>query len=132
MQHFQTNTLIKFNSIADGHSFDIHTIQWLKENRDDENDIAQSNNHFKIIWITKGNGNFWIDLQKCYFQNNQLFFIKPCQVYRFNSADQLEGYIISFTDLFIGIETQAPDLMYNISLFELFSNTNGIRINNEM
>jgi AraC family transcriptional regulator, transcriptional activator of pobA len=132
MQHPQNNTLIKFRTIADGHSFDIHTIQWLKENGEYENDIAQRNNHFQIIWITKGNGDFWIDLKKCGFQNNQLFFIKPCQVYCFQSADELEGYVISFTDSFLGIENQESDSTYNGSLFQMFTNTNGIQISNEL
>ena len=132
MQRRQNNKLIKIKSIADGHSFDIHTIQWLKQNREYENDIAQSNNHFQIIWITNGDGSFWIDLQKCDFKINHLFFIKPCQIYRFQSTDELEGYVISFNDSFLGIENQEFDSTYHSSLFKMFTNTQGIQIDNEL
>jgi AraC family transcriptional regulator, transcriptional activator of pobA len=125
MQNLQNNTFNKFRNIANGHSFDIHTIQWVKENSEYKKDIAQSNNHFQIIWITRGKGQLWIDLKKCDFQNNQLFFIKP-------SLDELEGYVISFTDSFLGIENQVSDSTYHGSLFQLFTNKNGIQISTEL
>jgi AraC family transcriptional activator of pobA len=128
MQHNQNNTLSKFKGIADGNLFSIHTIQ----NNNFERNAAQSNNHFQIIWITKGEGNLYIDLQKCDFKNNQLFFVKPSQVYSFNAAQALEGYVIAFTQSFLSVENEEADLTYHSTLFKMFSNANGITMGKQL
>ena len=110
--------------------FDIHSLEWLNENREDEN--IDSNNHFEIIWITKGNGNHWIDLQKMKIENNQLFFIKPGQVNRLKHHGELEGYVISFTESFLGIEEQEADSTYHSSLFKMFATAKGILLTDDV
>lgn len=131
MKKLQNNTIITAKNMADNQSFNIHTLQWVVQNNDRENNIAQSTHHFQIIWITKGTGDFYIDLQKCGFRSNRLFFIKPYQVCRLELVDPAEGYIISFTESFLGIENQTSDPTYHSSLFQMFTNTNGIEISNE-
>jgi len=114
-----------------GLSFDIHTIQWKNLHFGYEGEIQQSKDRFQIIWITKGKGDFLLDLRKGDFENNQLFFIKQGQVYRFQATTDMEGYIISFTDSFLSKEDQENESIYHNSLFSLFAGSGGIKITQE-
>ena len=112
--------------------FQIRTYQRVPENGKENDCTARSNDHFEIIWITKGAGTNCIDLQKSDIKNNKLFFIKPGQVYMIDEANVFEGYIISFTESFLNIGAGETDSTYHASLFQLFSNASGILINHDI
>jgi AraC family transcriptional regulator, transcriptional activator of pobA len=121
----------KSGSIKDNASFEIRTIQWQQKIKEDKNENPHGNNHFEIIWITKGSGQHWIDLQKYEIENNQLFFIKPGQVHRLQPTGEIEGYAISFTESFLSIEDHESDSIYHTSLFQLFADASGSVMTND-
>jgi AraC family transcriptional regulator, transcriptional activator of pobA len=119
-------------NIISGFPFEIHSLQWLENNKEMENIKQIGKNYFQIIWIMKGAGIHFIDLQKIQTENNQLFFIKPGQAQQLRSTTALEGYVISFTESFWGIEDNEFDTTYNTTLFNFFANTNGIVLNEKI
>jgi AraC family transcriptional regulator, transcriptional activator of pobA len=121
----------KSGSIKDNVSFEIHTFQWLQKTKEYKTENPNRDNHFEIIWITKGSGRHWIDLQKYEIENNQLFFIKPGQVHRLQPIGEVEGYTISFTESFLSIEDHESDSIYHTSLFQLFADASGSVMTND-
>lgn len=119
----------EINPVVADISFEIHTIKWCMENRQDIRERPSTHNHFEIRWITKGQGNYWIDLKKCNIESNRVLFIRPGQVHFIKPTGELEGYIISFTDSFLNVEDQESASGYHNSLFQMFACTNGVPIN---
>lgn len=128
----QLHDFLRLNSetITDGLPFAIRTIQWMKERRENENSINHRTNHFVIIWVTKGCGSCWIDLQKCDIENNRLLFIRPGQFHGLQLTHDLEGYVISFSESFLGIADQDSQSIYG-NLYQMIAHTQEIAISNE-
>jgi AraC-like DNA-binding protein/mannose-6-phosphate isomerase-like protein (cupin superfamily) len=76
---------------------------------------------FRLIWVTSGEGNFWIDMRQYVIGANFLFFIRPGQVYTMERGNPLEGYIISFTGSFLGMDDERSDSQYTGNLLGFFS-----------
>jgi AraC-like DNA-binding protein len=59
---------------------------------------------FKFIWIRGGSGRILIDMTWHAVKENTLFYVVPGQVCQLQTSAQTEGYVISFTESFIGEE----------------------------
>lgn len=112
--------------------FSINSIQCFNHPDKYETPEARNKENLQIIWITKGAGTCYIDLKKFVFEKNQLFFFTSGQVYRFSAADGMEAYIISFSYKFFGISNQEGYSTFHGSLFQMFSQKFGIKINPEL
>jgi AraC family transcriptional activator of pobA len=77
--------------------------------------------YFRLLWITSGEGSFWIDMQQYAIGPNFLFFIRPGQVHTLERADSLEGYSITFTGSFLGMDDEKYDSQYTGNLLGFFS-----------
>ncbi len=118
-------------SIEGNLPFEIHSLQWLYENKDGFFNKPQSNNNFEITWITKGTGIHYIDFQKTPVEDNCLFFVKPRQVHQLDLTGEFEGYVISFSECFLSLEDQESNSSYHTSLFKLFAIARGIPVQND-
>ncbi len=112
-------------------SFEIHSLQWIYENKDDFFNTPRSSDHFEITWIVKGKGVHYIDFQKTAVENNCLFFVKPQQMHQLNLQGELEGYVISFSEPFLSIEDQETNSSYHTNLFKLFATQKGIPVQSD-
>ncbi len=82
-------------------AFEIHSIQWLKENRD-LLEKPQRHHSAQIVWITNGSGHYCIDMEKYAIVPNTIYFVPPGRVQRLHVDDSLEGVVLSFSsDLFL-------------------------------
>lgn len=90
-----------------------------------------TNNHFEIIWITKGSGSLYLDMQVSALQSNQLVFVKPGQVRQCSFSGQTSGYVFSFSESFLSIEHQESNSTYHTSLFKMFASASVIDMNND-
>ncbi|MEO8111862.1 MAG: helix-turn-helix transcriptional regulator [Ginsengibacter sp.] len=109
---------------------EMQTIQqWKEEN----GDMLHSNDsRFKIIWITNGSGEYFIDMHNNVFQSDQVLCMKPRQPYKLIFTEDTSGYIISFTDNFLNVGELEFDLTCQVNLFQLFSKSCGITIKEDM
>ena len=112
--------------------FEIHSIEWIAENRWEQNAIPHRHNYFTIIWIKKGQGNHQVDLENYKLENNTIFCITPGQIHHLATTGHLEGYVISFTADFLGPSTGNIDLLFNTGLFYTFSHSPMIRVGDEI
>jgi AraC-like DNA-binding protein len=106
--------------------FKIHTINWVRENG-----IDLPNDYFMLIWITEGNGYYRLNLQKHGVAVNQLLLIKPGQLHDLKFSQDLQGYVISFTDSFLDAEDYGRETAY-AHFYQMFSSTQNTIINSEL
>ena len=59
---------------------------------------------FEITWVRKGGGHLLVDLTRHPVRENTLCCVAPGQVRQWQTAAQAEGYVISFTESFLGEE----------------------------
>ncbi|MEO8770810.1 MAG: helix-turn-helix transcriptional regulator [Ferruginibacter sp.] len=122
---------VEFISKENSLPFEIKTIQWMQEQADERNLVPHQHQHFEMIWLTKGEANFFIDLEKKAIKNNQLLFAKPGQVHQFSPGEVAEGFVISFNDSFLNLGEYEFDLNCHTSLFEIFAGKINISVNTE-
>lgn len=108
--------------------FEIHSLQKLRESDDYTFIDPHGNKTFEIIWVIKGKGTHFVDLQQSSVENNSLLFIKPGQVHYLNLNGTTEGYVISFTESFLSIEDQESNSTYHTSLFNMFASSDAIPV----
>lgn len=108
--------------------FEIHSLQQLQERDDNTFICPHKNKSFEIIWLIKGHGTHYIDLQKSSVENDNLLFIKPGQVHCLTLNGAAEGYVISFAESFLSIEDQESNSTYHTSLFNMFATSDAIRM----
>jgi AraC-like DNA-binding protein len=123
--------LLKFNfeSMTDSLPFAIRTIQWMKEKWENERSINRNNNYV-MIWVTKGCGNCCIDIHKGIIESNHLLFIKPGQFHGLQLTEGLEGYVISFSEAFLGMADHDSQSIYG-HLYQMLAQSHEITISDE-
>lgn len=111
--------------------FQIRQLEKISNEEDSFLQRTQSNDHFEIIWITRGSGVHYIDLQECPVKDNRLFFVRPGQVHFLKMDGAFTGYVISFSDSFVSIEDPETNSTYHTNLFNMFSSAKAIPIDND-
>ena len=112
--------------------FEIHTMEWIGQNRWQQNEVPHRHNYFVIVWVKKGAGIHLIDLEKFELQNNTVYCIAPGQVHKLTIEGPAIGYVISFTAEFIGLAEENCDLLFNTGLFNSLSSSPVIEVNEEL
>lgn len=77
-------------------------------------DITLPHRHqsFEIIWVTSGSGKLSIDLDTVSISSGKAYCISPGQIHHLEMQDDIEGYIVSFTNEFISHEDTSLHFMY--------------------
>lgn len=127
-----TNPLLELNTSAVNVPFEIHTMEWIEQNRWQQIEVPHRHNYFAIIWVQKASGTHLIDLHKYPLQNNTIYCITPGQIHQLKVEGPAMGYVISFTADFLGMAGENYDLLFNTGLFYTFSSSPVIAVNEEM
>ena len=93
--------------------FEIKTLESMTGYCESACTPAFSQHNFQIIWITSGSGIFHIDMQHFNILSSQLFCILPGEVHLIEAAEELEGYVISFTKNFLSSGDIDPDMAHH-------------------
>ena len=117
-------------SLAPGLSFEIRTLESTVQ-YGESSEPAFSHDYFEIIWITRGTGQYRVDLQQFPIRENQLFCIRPGEVHLIESGEDLEGYVISFTRSFLGMSDMDLDLVHPGGVYQLFERCKDIQVRND-
>ncbi|MCG2617429.1 helix-turn-helix transcriptional regulator [Terrimonas sp. NA20] len=112
--------------------FEIHTMEWLEQNRWQQNAIPHRHNYYVVIWVKKGTGVHLIDLDKFELQDNTVYCISPGQVHLLKQNGDAEGYVISFTNDFMGTEESNLELLFSSGLFNTFSQSPVIKVEKDL
>jgi AraC-like DNA-binding protein len=76
--------------------FEIHSIEWLGRNKA-ISDRPHRQAYFEIILVTKGEGQYCIDLEKHALSENVVYCIPPGRMHQFKCEEGTCGWVVSFS-----------------------------------
>jgi len=127
-----TTPILKLSNSVTSIPFEIHTMDWIAQNRWQQNSTPHRHNYFVIVWVKKGSGVHLIDLDKFELEDCTVYCITPGQVHLLNTTGPVDGYVISFTSEFMGLAEENFDLLFNTGLFNTFSHSPVIKVHDDM
>lgn len=101
--------------------FEIHTMEWLEQNRWQQNALPHRHNYFVIIWVKDATGTHIIDFESHQITGNTIYCLSPGQVHLLRADEGAKGYVLSFTSGFFCLAEDNYDLLFNRGLFYSFS-----------
>ena len=122
--------MLKFKSEA--LPFKVQTIKDFTENQDDLNEGPHSHNYYEMVWLVKGGGTLYVDMQEYATGSNSMFCVKPNQTHQFQPQDGTEGFVFSFTDSVFRMDEYDFGWAFQANLLRLFSEGPTIEITYEM
>ena len=76
--------------------FEIHSIEWMERNKA-ISDKPHRQAYFEIILVTKGEGQYCIDLEKYELSENVVYCIPPGRIHQFKCGATTCGWVVSFS-----------------------------------
>lgn len=107
-------------------------MEWLEQNRWQQNAIPHRHNYYVVIWLKKGTGVHLIDLDKFELKDNTVYCISPGQVHLLKQNGDAEGYVISFTNDFMGTDESNLEILFSSGLFNTFSQSPVITVEEDV
>ncbi len=110
-------------------NFEIHTLQWFKENIAAKKITLEKLENFEFFWIKNGDGLLMIDLQRFPIFEKTVYVLSPGQIRNLEAANNIDGYYISLSpDFFYAVETVA-DFLFLFSGYEAVKKTVVLSLN---
>ena len=81
-------------------------------------EFPHKHNFYEILWITKGKSKQNIDFKEYKISKNTLFFISPGQLHLFEQWENIEGYVILFTEQFFLQIFQNKNILFELSYLD--------------
>jgi AraC-like DNA-binding protein/mannose-6-phosphate isomerase-like protein (cupin superfamily) len=111
--------MLKFQSQA--LPLKVQTLKNFTGEQDDVNGGPHSHNYYEMVWVVKGGGKLYVDMQEYTLGSNTLFYVKPDQAHHFQLLEETEGFVFSFTDSFFRMDEYDFGWTFQASLMQLFS-----------
>ncbi|MBS1660215.1 MAG: helix-turn-helix domain-containing protein [Bacteroidetes bacterium] len=118
-------------SLTPGITFEIRTLESMVQYGDPAGVPVLNHNYFEIVWVTQGTGVYRIDMQQFAIRPNQIFCVRPGEIHLFESGEDLEGYVISFTRSFLGMSDIDLDMIHSGGVDQLFERCKTVSAKNE-
>jgi AraC family transcriptional regulator, transcriptional activator of pobA len=87
-------------------SFSIHTLE--NQESEYETDKPHRHSYFEMVWVTLGAGICSIDLERHSVRNDTIYLIPPGHIHFLQTEEQAQGFVISFGQEFIHLESGLP------------------------
>ena len=81
-------------------------------------EFPHKHNFYEILWITKGNSNQNIDYKNYTISEDTLFFISPSQLHLFEKWENIEGFVVLFTEQFFLQIFQNKNILFELSYLD--------------
>jgi len=112
--------------------FTVQTIQDLWQEQDDLHQGPHSHNHYEMIWLTRGSGTLYLDMQHKIVASNSIFCLKPNQAHQFRIDPEMEGFVFTFTDSLFRMDEYDASWTSLANIFQLFTDGQPVRIDGEL
>jgi len=76
--------------------------------------------HYEIIWVLKGEGSLWMNLEKQRVAAGSICCIKPNLCHKLEAEGILEGFRLSFNESFLGLGDHEIESGYRSALISMF------------
>lgn len=112
-------------------NFEIHTLDWFKENRLlQENEIKKSGS-YEFLWIRRGSGVLAVDLQDHEIKDKTVYCLSPGQLRYLDTACNIDGYYISLSPDFFYMAEPGFEFSFLTSKYEVVKNPVIIQMDDE-
>lgn len=81
-------------------------------------EFPHKHNFYSVMWITKGKSKQHIDFKNYTISENTLFFISPGQRHLFEEWEEIEGYVVLFTEPFFLQIFQNKNILFELSYLD--------------
>ena len=81
-------------------------------------EFPHKHSFYEILWVTNGNSNQNIDYKNYTISKNTLFFISPGQLHLFEKWENIEGFVILFTEQFFLQIFQNKNILFELSYLD--------------
>ena len=81
-------------------------------------EFPHKHNFYSVMWITKGKNKQHIDFKNYTISENTLFFISPGQLHLFEEWEEIEGYVVLFTEPFFLQIFQNKNILFELSYLD--------------
>jgi YesN/AraC family two-component response regulator len=112
--------------------FKVQTIDNFIEEQNDIHEGPHSHNYYEIVWLTKGSGTLYVDMQEYAVENNTIFCVRPNQTHQFKMEADMEGFVFSFTDSFFRMDEYDFDLAGQAAFLRLFAEERTISVSDDV
>ena len=110
--------LKKSNAKLEFEIFLISSLFSRKNKLDHPLDMPQRADFYHIMFITKGTGRHYIDFRPCEYSAGDILFISRGQVHAFEVRQDIDGFLILFTDAFLSKNLIHSDML---SFYRLYN-----------
>jgi len=93
-------------------------IDRIEDSPDPQVDIPHKHNFYEIMWVQRGASRQAIDYQEYQIYAGTLFFISPGQLHLFEEWDNVEGYVLMFTEEFFLLNLQNKNTLFELSYLD--------------
>jgi AraC family transcriptional activator of pobA len=119
-------------SISYGTPFAIRPFPSIDGLHDDDYNEPHRHDYFEFLWIDKGSGTYFLDLLKSDIAEGCVCFARPGQVHQLIETEPVEGFMITFSEAFLGDGETEFDLFYHARHFQVFDGLASSRISREL
>ena len=102
---------------AKAHTNNAFKVRVLKKGAEEENAWIDGKEFFRIIWIKEGSGILHVDMRTDTAGDDTIYCLKPGQAVKFQQAEKMDGYMISFSADFLAMAGEEGEPLYHSSLF---------------
>jgi AraC family transcriptional regulator, transcriptional activator of pobA len=106
--------------------FEIHSIEWLGRNKA-ISDRPHRQAYFEIILVTKGEGQYCIDLEKYALSENVVYCVPPGRMHQFKCDEGTSGWVVSFSIDFFYLSKDSVGRSFYRDVLAQFSYTGMIK-----
>lgn len=94
-------------------------------------EFPHKHNFYSIMWITNGKSKQHIDFKNYTIFENTLFFISPGQLHLFEEWEDIEGFVIAFTESFFLQIFQNKNILFELSYLDNLYENPFLQLKNE-
>lgn len=119
------NLINEKNKDEDFVIFDLKYVLSIRNNRVTTDHI---HNFYQIIYIKKGTGKNVIDGIEYNLKKNDIFFIVPGQTHKWDLNDNIEGFVLNFTEDFVSNFLAVGAFILDLPFFQNLTTHNVINV----
>lgn len=120
--------LLHLSDAARDIPFEIHTLEWMQQNRRVQQEAAHRHDYFTLIWVQAGTGLQYIDLDHAPVEEGMVYAIAPGQIHLLKADTGISGIALAFTAEFLCQYEDNYDLLYSSGIFNSYAGASKIAV----
>ncbi|WP_133177737.1 AraC family transcriptional regulator [Chitinophaga parva] len=98
-------------------SFEVSNLSDFLRERAAQQVNAYRHDCFMVLWVRQGSGVYQIDMNRYEIKADTVYFLAPGQIDVLQASEDLDGYVISFSNEFLNLYENNFDLLFNTGLY---------------